>query len=318
MNFVDRLERQQIWIYLAAVIVGGAAAMRWPATSELAAGATWPLLAALLFATFVATPLRGVSQALRDRRFVAAALLGNFVLIPLGLALLWPLLPADPALRLGALLVLLVPCTDWFIAFARQGGGDVPRAVLITPLNLLLQILLLPVYLWLFVEAGERPPFAPAPLLFAFAGVILLPLALAGIVQQRTHRHPAYALLARHAPIATVPLLAAVISVVAAAQVGALPRLIAEGPRLVLLYAAFVVVVVLLAQTLGSGLRLTKPATRTLAFSFATRNSFVVLPVALALPVGWDAAAVAVVLQSLVELCAMALLVHWLPRHGAQ
>src|SRR5690554_5929099 len=229
MTLADRLERQQVWIYLAAVIGGGAAAIRWPAISELAEEATWPLLALLLFVTFVATPLRGVSQALRNRRFVAAALLGNFVLIPLGLALLWPVFPADPALRLGALLVLLVPCTDWFIAFARQGGGDVRQAILITPLNLAFQILLLPLYLWLFVEAGERPPFAPAPLLFAFAGVILLPLALAGVVQQRTDRHPAYALLARHAPTATVPLLAAVIAVVAAAQVGALPRLIAEG-----------------------------------------------------------------------------------------
>ena len=44
------------------------------------------------------------------------------------------------------LLVLLVPCTDWFITFTRLGGGDTLRAITVTPLNLLVQLLLLPVY----------------------------------------------------------------------------------------------------------------------------------------------------------------------------
>jgi ACR3 family arsenite efflux pump ArsB len=52
---------------------------------------------------------------------------------------------------------------------------------------------------------------------------------------------------------------------------------------------------------------------RTLAFSLGTRNSFVVLPFALALPPGWEAA-VLIVLQSLVELLGMVLCLWALPR----
>jgi len=83
----------------------------------------WPALAALLSTTFVQVPLLHVRDAFRDRRFVLASLLGNFVLIPLGVWLILPWLPDDPALQQGVLLVLLVPCTDWFITFTQLGQG---------------------------------------------------------------------------------------------------------------------------------------------------------------------------------------------------
>ena len=110
----------------------------------------WPALILLLYATFAQLPLLHLREAFRDHRFVTAALLP---------ALVWGLvqwLPPDPALRLGVLLVLLVPCTDWFITFSQLGGGNVPRAIALTPVNLLLQLLLLPVYLWLM--AGRDCP----------------------------------------------------------------------------------------------------------------------------------------------------------------
>ena len=43
----------------------------------------------------------------------------------------------------------MIQCTDWFITFSQLGKGDVPRAIAITPLNLVLQLILLPLYLWL-------------------------------------------------------------------------------------------------------------------------------------------------------------------------
>lgn len=53
---------------------------------------------------------------------------------------------------------------------------------------------------------------------------------------------------------------------------------------------------------------------RTLAFSLGTRNSFIVLPFALALPSGWDIAAVVIVVQSLVELFGKVFYLWWVPR----
>jgi ACR3 family arsenite efflux pump ArsB len=49
-------------------------------------------------------------------------------------------------------------------------------------------------------------------------------------------------------------------------------------------------------------------------FSLATRNSFVVLPLALALPAPWQAAAVAIVVQSLVELIGLMILLRLVAR----
>ena len=134
------LERYQVWAYLIAIGLGLAMGTAWPGIGPAMETLLWPTLAALLFATFLQVPLLHVRDALRDRRFAGAVLLGNFVVLPL---LAWALVEVfdfDPVVRLGVLLVLLVPCTDWFITFSQLGKGDVPRAIAITPLNLVLQL----------------------------------------------------------------------------------------------------------------------------------------------------------------------------------
>ncbi|MDO9199951.1 MAG: arsenic resistance protein, partial [Hydrogenophaga sp.] len=105
------LERQQVFIYLLAIAFGLALGSRWPGLAPAFEALLWPALVVLLYATFVQVPLLHLGGALRDRRFMGAVLLGNFVLLPLGVWAALPWLPADPVLRLGVLLVLLVPCT---------------------------------------------------------------------------------------------------------------------------------------------------------------------------------------------------------------
>lgn len=60
-------------------------------------------------------------------------------------------------------------------------------------------------------------------------------------------------------------------------------------------------------------LRLRFDAGRALAFSLGTRNSFIVLPFALALPAGWEGTAVVIVRQYLVELFGLVLCLWLLP-----
>lgn len=69
-----------------------------------------------------------------------------------------------------------------------------------------------------------------------------------------------------------------------------------------------------LGALLARAFALEVPAARALVFGLGTRNSFVVLPLALALPPAWAAAAVVIVLQSLVELLGMAVYLWWVPR----
>lgn len=63
--------------------------------------------------------------------------------------------------------------------------------------------------------------------------------------------------------------------------------------------------------------RLPPAAARTLFFSVGTRNSFVVLPLVLALPPGWESAVTVVVLQPLAQLLGMLAYLRWLPRFTA-
>ncbi|HXH24694.1 MAG TPA: alpha/beta fold hydrolase [Vicinamibacterales bacterium] len=65
---------------------------------------------------------------------------------------------------------------------------------------------------------------------------------------------------------------------------------------------------------LARAVRLQTCAARTLVFSLGTRNSFVVLPFALALPGSWDIAVVVIVPQSLVELWGMVACLCVVPR----
>lgn len=313
---MDRLalERRQVWVYLVAIVCGLASGSIWPGIGPYLEMWLWPVLAVLLYATFVQVPLLHIRDAFGDRRFVLAAMTGNFVLIPLVVWFMLQWLPADPALHLGVLLVLLVPCTDWFITFAQLGRGNTARAIAVTPLNLLAQLLLLPVYLWLMLPAVD---FSAAlrieDMLPAALVLIGIPLLAAVLTECWIEAKPACAVWRERLGWWPVPLLAVVVFLIAGAQVGtvrhAAPLLLTVLP----VFSGFLLAAALIARLLTRLLRLPMDSGRTLAFNLGTRNSFVVLPFALALPAGWETAAIIIVFQSLVELSGMVFYLWWLP-----
>lgn len=308
------LERRQVWIYLAAIAGGLALGSGVSEVGPHFESLLWPVLAALLYSTFVQVPLLHVRDAFHDGRFVVAILLGNFVLIPLIVWLMLQILPEDPALHLGVLLVLLVPCTDWFITFAQLGRGSTARAIAVTPLNLLLQFALLPCYLWLMLPAANfSAALSTGEMLFAALGLIGLPLMAAALTECWVEVSPERAVWRERLGFWPVPLLALVLFLIAGAQVdtvlGAGTILLTVLP----LFVGFLLVAAVLAHGLGRLLGLPMEAGRTLAFSLGTRNSFVVLPFALALPAGWETTVVVIVFQSLVELFGMVFYLWWIP-----
>lgn len=76
-------------------------------------------------------------------------------------------------------------------------------------------------------------------------------------------------------------------------------------PVVVPVFVAFLLAGALTAKALAVSFSLPPRQARTLAFGLGTRNSFVVLPLALALPEGFEVAAVVIVAQTLVELLGM-------------
>ena len=309
----EQLERHQVWLYLVAILSGMAIGWSSPEQTRDWELLLWPVLGVLLYTTFTQVPLIHLRLAFRDGRFLAALLTGNFILIPMVVGLLLWLLPADPASRLGVLVVLLVPCTDWFISFTHLGGGDGARAIAAAPILLIVQLILLPVYIWLFMGTFAIELAVSSHLLPAFFGLIVTPLILAWITERLSEMHRRVHRLVDWLGWLPVPLLALVVFLIAGSQVS---LVIGNDARLWSVLVVFVLYLVA-AATIGKGLSelfgFTPTISRTLTFSLGTRNSFVMLPLALSLPEAWRAAVVVIVFQSLVELFGMITYLRWLP-----
>lgn len=263
---------------------------------------TTPVLGALLFVTFLSLPLRRLRI---DARFVTVLGLLNFVVVPVVVGVLsWPL-RGDEGVYAAVLLVLLAPCIDYVIVFSGLAGGARDLLLAATPLLLIGQMLLLPVYLGLFLGSSEV--LATGPFLEAFVVLIVVPLVSAALVQRSRWA----ATWGRWGDRLMNPLMMATVFLIMAAHSGGV---VGEWERLLrpaAVFAAFAVIMVPLGWWLAGFFCLPTPARISATFSGVTRNSLVVLPFALAMPA--PLAPVVVVSQTLVELVVMVAMV-WTAR----
>ncbi|MEV7572963.1 bile acid:sodium symporter [Pseudarthrobacter sp. NPDC089323] len=303
----------QVLLYIAAILAGAAVGLVVPQLAPALEHSIEPVLVLLLFATFLAVPLIEVGKAFRDIRFLGTVLIGNFIIIPAVVFALSRFVADDRGLMLGVLLVLLTPCIDYVIVFSGIAGGASARLLAATPLLMLVQILLLPVYLFLFAGGDVLNVIDVAPFIEAFLLLIVLPLAAAAVVQGIARRHRAGQAIEQVMAGAMVPLMMATLAVVIGSQIAAVGSQVLNLIRVIPLYVAFVVIAVIIGKVAGRAARLDVPGTRAVMFSITTRNSLVVLPLALALPPALSIAPLAVVTQTLVELVAMVILVRIVP-----
>lgn len=297
------LESRQIPIYFCAVAAAVLVALLVPGTAALE-GFINPALALMLYATFLQVPVAGLGRAFGQARFLAALLSSNFIVIPLLVALILRFLPADPMLRLGVLLVLLTPCIDYVVAFAHLGRADSRLLLAATPILLLVQMLLLPVYLVIFLGEDAAELVAIGPFLHAFVWLILVPLALAALTQRWLARSPAGQGAGAVFDLLPVPATALVLFIVVAAVLPRLGPAMDAALRVVPAYIAFAILAPVAGWWAGRAMGLDPPARRAIAFSSATRNSLVILPLALAVPGAIPLLPAIIVTQTLVELLA--------------
>ncbi|MFJ9639899.1 arsenic resistance protein [Streptomyces sp. NPDC101178] len=311
---VERMEHHQVAVYLAAMALGALLGLAVPAAGPGLEHLINPVLGALLFVTFLQVPAAELLRSLRDGRFLTAALVVNFLAVPLVVAAMFTFLPADRAVRLGVLLVLLCPCVDYVIVFSGLAGGSARRLLAVTPVLLVAQMVLLPVFLYGFLGSGLADIVEAGPFLEAFAYLIVIPLALAWGLQAWAGRRESGRRVSDAATMTMVPLMAATLLVVVASQVPKVGGNLADVAAVVPFYAAFLVVMAFAGKAVARLLRLDAPGGRAVVFSGATRNSLVVLPLALSLPDPYAIAAVVVVTQTLVEVVGMVVYVRAVPR----
>ncbi len=311
----DALERHQISIYFAAVVIAALVALTIPGTTVLESAIN-PALALMLYVTFLQVPLAELKRAFGQLRFLGALLIANFIVIPL---LVWGLiqfLPTDPMLRLGVLLVLLTPCIDYVVTFAQLGRADARLLLASTPSLLIAQMVLLPGYLGLFMGEDAARLVEAGPFIHAFVWLIAIPLALAAITQLWAAKNTLGARASAGLGLLSVPATALVLVVVVAAVLPQVGPAIGSALNVVPIYIAFAVLAPLLGWLVGRLFGMEAPIGRAIAFSAATRNSLVVLPLAFSVPGAIPVLPAVIVTQTLVELLGELAYVRWMPRLG--
>lgn len=311
----DGLEARQVWIYFAAVIVATAIGFLIPRT-EVLESAINPALALMLFVTFLQVPVAALGRALQELRFLGALLAVNFIAVPLFVLGLMQFLPADPLIRLGVLMVLLCPCIDYVVTFAHLGRADARLLLASTPMLLIAQMVLLPIYLRLFLGAEAAAYVQPGPFIHAFVWLIAIPFVLAALVQTWAARSKTGERVSSGLGLAPVPATALVLFIVVAAVMPQLGQTLDRTLSVVPVYVAFSVLAPLIGWAVSRLARLTPEAGRAVAFSAGTRNSLVVLPLALVVPGAIPLVPAIIVTQTLIELLAELVYIRGIHRLG--
>ncbi|MBB5492436.1 arsenic resistance protein [Nocardiopsis metallicus] len=300
---------QSVFVALAAVL-GLGAGLLWP-LGEVAGFLVLPLLMVMLAAVFTQVDAGQVRQARGARKVVAASLVLNFVFTPLfAWALGAGLLGGSPDLRIGLLLLLVTPCTDWYLVFTGLARGHMGVAAAVLPVNLVLQLVLLPVYVLLL--GGEAAMVDTGTLVEAVLLVLVVPLLIALLMRSVTRRWKGERWREeRVMPVASasvLPLLYAAVFAMFAWQARAVTAHLGDLAVLLLPLGLFFLVMPLVAVATGRLLRLPAEQGVTLTMTSVARNSPVALAVAVAAFPDRPLIAVALVVGPLVELPVLAVL----------
>ena len=146
---------------------------------------TWMIrlfLMLLLFTLFLSVDLKKIRRSFLNVRFSATALALNFILTPVISFLLGILFFSGSIdLRIGLIMLLVTPCTDWYLVFTGLSKGNVELGMSILPLNLILQIVLLPVYLTIFI--GGEYHLDAWDMVLDMAGILVVPFIMSVAVK---------------------------------------------------------------------------------------------------------------------------------------
>ena len=136
----------------------------------------------MLFGLFLEVPLSKLKNSFKNVKFTSTSLIINFIWTPLFGHFLGSLfLKGNVDILIGFFMLILTPCTDWYLVFTKMAKGDLPLSLSILPINLVLQIVLLPAYLILFFSSGNSMDYTQ--LMYSLIIVIVIPFTAAQIVK---------------------------------------------------------------------------------------------------------------------------------------
>lgn len=181
MNLIGKL---QPVIIITAALLGLLLGAVTP-LGEVSSSLIEVFLMLLLYILFLSIDLKQIKKSFTNIRFTLTAVIINFVFTPLFGYLLGKIFfPGSLDIRIGLLMLLVTPCTDWYLVFTGLSKGNVELGMSILPLNLILQIVLLPVYLLVLI--GSEVTMNVGSLVSSVAMVLVIPFVLAYITKAFT------------------------------------------------------------------------------------------------------------------------------------
>ena len=257
---MDLVEKYQTVLVLVAIL-GGLALGQVSGVAPIADQLILPFLMVMLFAAFAGIPHSRLRSAFGNRRVVGSSLLINFIWSPLLAVALGAIFLRDhPALWVGLIMLMVTPCTDWYLIFTDIADGDVPLATSILPYNLILQLILLPLYLYVF--AGELVALPLELLVESVVLVLIVPLVLGGIARWGLTHQLGQQWFNRQFLPKLSPLQIIFLSLAIGAMFASQGEVILETPRLLALLAVPVIVFYVVNLGIGFGVG------RVLSFSY--------------------------------------------------
>ncbi|MDR7555060.1 MAG: arsenic resistance protein [Armatimonadota bacterium] len=176
---LGRLDRLQPFLLLSAIAVGLALAAMAPTVAARLAPVVTGGVFLVIYFIMLGVSARGVMRAFARWKPATVAVGINFVVTP---ALAWVLgylfLRGDPDIWVGLILYLVTPCIGWYLVFTELASGDVELGVSLLFWNVVLQIVLLPVYM--VVLAGAVVHIEPSAILRSVLVFLVVPFLLAG------------------------------------------------------------------------------------------------------------------------------------------
>lgn len=259
----------------------------------------------VIFAIMLFVEVKDVGKALAKAKPTALALLTNFVFTPFFAWFLgWLFLRNYPDLWAGVVLYKLTPCIGWYLIFIDLAEGDVPWGVALLPWNLVLQIVLMPIYMWLLI--GQVVPVDAVQLvrsatLFLFAPFVLGWLSRLVLIRWRGQEWT-YGPFKRTLGDVKLWALVAVIVGIFASQSALTLNDLGRVALVIFVISLFFVGMFLIGLSVGRLFRLGYQDTTTLVFTTSARNSEAVLPVANAAFPDHPLVIFAIILGPIVEL----------------
>ena len=139
-------------------------------------------LCLMLYGLFLEVPLNELKDSFKNIKFTSTSLIINFLWTPLfGYFIGSLFLRGNVDILIGFFMLILTPCTDWYLVFTKMAKGDLTLSLSILPINLILQIILLPIYLILFFSTSNSMDYSQ--LAYSLLIVIVIPFVAAQITK---------------------------------------------------------------------------------------------------------------------------------------